>query len=279
MADQATWRVYGCRSEKSIYRLVTSLTDAGKPEFAAAAFEPECAPAGSHSLWGSDGAPPANSEFDATPGSGPGSWVDGQHEFDIAGNDGTCAYRNQADGVYDADASTGAVEDEAQTDGTIRIRSAEPNDIGAILAVVRACAPYLTPHESYLYWMEIRHWRESCAVAEQASRLVGWCSVLRVAGSRYFIHQLAVAADVRRRGVGQLLLHGAIEKLRVRQPSVQIELTIDRRNRAAQRLFREVARQTGMRVRKTSETVALLEEDCSEELYLMTPIGARTRKG
>jgi L-2,4-diaminobutyric acid acetyltransferase len=161
---------------------------------------------------------------------------------------------------------------------SLEIRPPRPGDLRGIVDLVRTGEPFLTAHISYIYWMNIQLFRETCAVAELGGEIVGWCSMMPVSGGRFFLHQLAVAPTVRRRGVAELLLLSLLNKLVKREPApFQIVLTIDRRNRAALDLFTAVAQRSGSRLRKKPEVIELLEEDCQEELYVITPVVGRRR--
>ena len=149
------------------------------------------------------------------------------------------------------------------------IRTPRTEDIGGIVALVEACSPFLTAHESYIYWMYLRFFRETCAVAELDGEIVGWSSILPVAHGRYFIHQTGIAPDLRSKGLAGRMLSYLLEQLK--DKAVEFEFTIDRKNSACQALMRSVAASAGMQVAKRREPVELLEEQCGDELYVMTP--------
>jgi L-2,4-diaminobutyric acid acetyltransferase len=153
----------------------------------------------------------------------------------------------------------------------LEIRTPRAEDIRGIVTVVRACEPYLTAHMSYIYWMDIRYFCETCAVAELAGELVGWCSIIPVSSKKYFLHQLGVAPGARRRGLAEALLAYQVIKLKGQLASFELDFTVDRQNGMALRLIRSVADRTGMQMQKRPEVVELLEEGCKEELYVMSP--------
>ncbi|MGC2662039.1 MAG: GNAT family N-acetyltransferase [Bryobacteraceae bacterium] len=154
--------------------------------------------------------------------------------------------------------------------GKLEIRAPRMNDIEAIIEVVRSCAPFLTAHISYIYWMTIRYHAHRCAVAEIDGELVGWCSVAQVSGNKYFSHQTAVAPTARGLGVAHSLWAHVLSNLKV-QPEFELEFTLNRRNDAALKLMTAVAERAGMRLIKRSEVVELFEEGTGEELYVMAP--------
>ena len=157
--------------------------------------------------------------------------------------------------------------------GGVEIRMARQGDKHGIVTLVRTCQPYLTAHMSYIYWIDIRYWWETCLVAELGGEVVGWCSIIPVPNGKYLIHQLAVAPGVRRKGLAESLVGYMLDKLKGGQQAAafEVELTIDRKNGAALGLFKTIAEHAGMRLVKRPEVVvSLLEEECDEELYVMT---------
>jgi len=169
-------------------------------------------------------------------------------------------WREQADGFFGRGAD----------DGGIEMRQPSLCDLPGIVAVVRCCKPWLTPHVSYMYWMQVRLFAETCAVAEAGGEIVGWCSAVPSSGGKHFIHQLGVIPDLRRHGVARSLLAHLVSRLTRRLDAVEIEFTIDRKNGAALDLVRAVVKDAGMSLRKAPETVELMEADSGEELYVMT---------
>jgi hypothetical protein len=155
-----------------------------------------------------------------------------------------------------------------QTFRRITVRGPRVEDIGGIVAVVRTCDPFLTAHNSYIYWMTIRCHGDICAVVESDGELVAWCSVARVSGDKYFSHQTAVAPGCRGHGVGKALWAYVLDKIG-HSPAFELEFTIDRNNDAALGLMASVADQAGMRLVKKPGAVPLLEAGCVEELYVM----------
>ena len=96
----------------------------------------------------------------------------------------------------------------------LKLRAPKVADLQGIVNVVRTCAPYLTAHSSYIYWMNIQY-SDTCAVAEREGHIVGFCSIVPAKEGKHFLHQLAVAPDVRRQGIAKLLLTYLLENLRI----------------------------------------------------------------
>ena len=158
----------------------------------------------------------------------------------------------------------------AQDWSPLEIRMPTVADLSGIVTVVRSCEPFLTAHMSYIYWMNIRNHGETCAVAELNGELVGWCSISPTPSGKYFLHQLGIAPRARRRGVGESLLDFLLNKLKKQTAAFELEFTIDRKNGAAQTLFKGFAERAGMHLWKTGAVVELLEDSCTEELYVMS---------
>ena len=150
--------------------------------------------------------------------------------------------------------------------------------------MVRACEPFLTAHNSYIYWKDIRYCGETCAVAELDGELVGWCSIFPVSSTRYFLHQLAVAPKARRlrpsqrrraQGVAESMVRYLFSKLRDRHiANFEVEFTAARNNPAALNMIRASSERAGMHLLKRPDSVELLEEGCEEELYSLKPDGS-----
>jgi GNAT superfamily N-acetyltransferase len=118
--------------------------------------------------------------------------------------------------------------------------------------------------------MNVQYFRETCAVAELGGEIVGWCSMMPVSDTRYFLHQLGVAPKVRRRGVAASLFVHLLRRLKRRHSMFEIEFTSDRRNSAVLQLNKIIAERMGMRLIKKPDAVQVIE-DSEEELYAMAP--------
>ena len=154
----------------------------------------------------------------------------------------------------------------------IVIRNARIGDIRGIVALVATCAPYLTKHGDYLYLIYTRCFGDTCAVAVDNGKIVGWCSMLTIGESRVFLHQLGVLPETRGNGIAFALFTTMLKNLHARYgDDLAVEFTTDRRNHRAQALNLKVAQAMSMRLEKLAETVPVLEDGCEEELYRMTP--------
>lgn len=188
---------------------------------------------------------------------------------------GRCCWRNQADGAF---SNGDDIENEAnytprshKARPEIQIRSPRHDDIPGIVDLVQNCRPFLSVHPSYLYWMDIQYFANTCAIAELGGNVVGWCSMIRVSSARYFLHQLGVVSWARRRGIAASLLTYLLQKLKQHHDGdFEIEFTSDRRNEAVLEFNRAIAECMEMRLVRKPHRVSVIEGS-EEELYAMVP--------
>lgn len=157
----------------------------------------------------------------------------------------------------------------------IQLRKPCIADIPGILAAIRSGAPFVTAHDPYIYWMQIRLYGDVSAVAVLNGEVVGWCCVVRGLSGRYFVHQLGVAHIARRQGVAHALLTYVVARIKAERGMPEIEFTIDRRNGPALALVEAVATDAGMLMRRSIEPVQLLDKDSGEDLYALTSLAER----
>ena len=152
--------------------------------------------------------------------------------------------------------------------GTFIIRPPEAEDIPGIRAVVKACEPLIMTYIPYYYWINVRYFGDTCAVAVQDGKIVGWCCILAVPGGRHFVHQLGVAPEARGRGLSQEIVSYLFRKLKAKGKP-EIELTIERGNEHVKRLFGRVAEGLGMKLTEQPDRIKVLEEEYNESLYVI----------
>lgn len=156
---------------------------------------------------------------------------------------------------------------------SISIREARVDDIDQIAALIETCGPYLSKHGNYLYFVYSHCFGQTCAVAIDDGRIVGWRSTLHVSTGNYLLHQLGVAPEARGKHVAfQLFAHLLCKLKALHGDEFRVEFTADRRNEAVHRLNRKVADSCHMCLRKLPTVVPVLEEGSEEELYEMTPL-------
>lgn len=159
---------------------------------------------------------------------------------------------------------------ENKNQAAVIIRKPCPSDIQGVVELIRSCEPFLTAHASYIPWIYIRYWCDTCAVAVNPDGdIVGFCSMFPVPGGRFFLHQLAVSPKARRQGIATSLFLFLLERLPKRD-AFMLEFTVDRRNSAVLNLNKKIAAHAGLQVVKQADAVHVVEES-EEELYMMTP--------
>lgn len=152
------------------------------------------------------------------------------------------------------------------------IRTPLPSDIPGVLEVIKQCQPSLTVHNSYVFWMEIHNFPETCVVAERDGNIVVWCSILRVAHDRLFLHQLGVSPSCRGQKIPELMVKRVLGDFRCKFSLFEMQFTVDRRNKALLRIFRSMLRDLKLEIVKSVCVTDLVEPDSQEELYSLTTI-------
>ncbi len=105
----------------------------------------------------------------------------------------------------------------------------------------------LDRNSSYLYLLLCRDFAESCVIAEQRSKIVGFVSAYRPPPRPdvLFIWQVCVCASARRQGVASQMLRELIDRIRDQTSLRFIEATVTPSNRASLRMFEALATQLG----------------------------------
>ena len=101
-------------------------------------------------------------------------------------------------------------------------------------------------NSAYLYLLLCKDFSQTCVVAEQKGRLVGFATGYRPPGrdDSIFLWQIGIDAALRGRGLGkQVLAHFLNSKGAI--GASYLETTISPSNQASQRLFRGLARDLG----------------------------------
>ena len=152
----------------------------------------------------------------------------------------------------------------------VTIRTPVGSDVDGIIAVVKACEPLIHAYIPYFYWFNVQYFFETCAVAESAGYIVGWCSVMPGQKGKYFLHQLGVSPEARSQQMGTRLVSHVIETLRQRG-DFELGLTIARDNAGSRALFTAIAKKFGLRLAKAPDEIELLIRESNEDLYFLTP--------
>lgn len=148
------------------------------------------------------------------------------------------------------------------------IRPPRDEDIEGIRAVVKACEPLILTYIPYYYWMNVRYFGETCAVAESGGEIAGWFSVIPVPEGKYFVHQLGVHPAHRGKGIAPALVAHVFKKLK-NSGAPEIELTIEDNNEAVKRIFSGAAESVGLRLIRQPGSIRVLQDEYNESLYVI----------
>ena len=144
---------------------------------------------------------------------------------------------------------------------TITFRPPSKDDGKSIHQLIRD-SKTLDLNSAYLYFLLADHFRDTCVVAEEAGKLIGFASAYRLprAPNTLFVWQIGVDGSARGKGIASRMLQdletrpwfGEIE---------QIQLTISPSNSASRALFEKWAKSLGTSIE--TETY-LTEADLGE---------------
>lgn len=155
----------------------------------------------------------------------------------------------------------------------IKFRQPNVADGAEIWRLVRDSGS-LDLNSAYLYLLLCQHFADTCVVAEQDGRLLGFVSGYRPPGrpDTLFLWQVGVDASARGRGLGKALVR---RFLRSGDHVRTLETTVSPSNAASQALFRSIAAEFGAELRVTTgftqdQFPGGQHED--EELYSIGPL-------
>lgn len=156
----------------------------------------------------------------------------------------------------------------------ILYRQPSPSDGAAVWELVRN-AGSLEANSAYSYLMMFDMFRETCCIAKQGERTVGFVTAFRkpTHPDELFVWQIGVSADVRGRGIGRAMLNHIVR----RENSIQfVEATISPGNIPSRSLFAGWARELGCPCTTQSKygpEIFPAEENHEEEwLFTLGPI-------
>ena len=114
-----------------------------------------------------------------------------------------------------------------------------------IHGLVRSCEP-LDLNSSYAYMLLCTHFADTCVVAEERGRVVGFVSAYRKPADPHvlFVWQVAVSPRVRGRGVASRMLPEVLARAGCSSVTA-VETTIAPSNRASWALFESFAKKLG----------------------------------
>ena len=135
--------------------------------------------------------------------------------------------------------------------GPVAFRSPHAEDGPAVTALIAECPP-LDSNSAYCNLLQCTHFADICILAERQGKLIGWISGYRLPAdpTRYFLWQVAVAAEGRGSGLATRMLDALLAR-----PSLHgvthLITTITRDNAASWRLFRAFAERRGTALRES----------------------------
>lgn len=159
----------------------------------------------------------------------------------------------------------------------IELRPAETSDAAAIWRLAEELEA-LESNSAYAYLLLCRDFGDSCRVALDGDRLIGFVVGYRPPrrADTLFVWQVGVHPDARGRGVGRRLLRDAVEG--PESDGVErLEATVTPGNEASRALFRSFARAVGVpcEVEPLFEPEHFPEPHEPEELFRIGPFDGR----
>ncbi len=129
--------------------------------------------------------------------------------------------------------------------GSVVYRKPSLNEGKDVHGLVRDCEP-LDVNSQYAYMILCAHFADTCVVAEEQGRVVGFVSAYRKPADPdvLFVWQVAVSPLVRGCGVGSRMLSELLTRASCSSVAA-IETTIGPSNRASWALFESLARKLG----------------------------------
>lgn len=130
------------------------------------------------------------------------------------------------------------------------LRRPEITDGAHIHALIAACPP-LDINSVYLYLILCHHFKDTCVVACDGDRLVGFVSgyIPPQQPDVFFVWQVAVHADARGHGLGTAMLHHLLQ-----QPGISavryFHSTVSPSNQASRAMFERFARKFGVEIQE-----------------------------
>jgi L-2,4-diaminobutyric acid acetyltransferase len=158
----------------------------------------------------------------------------------------------------------------------MRLRHPRADDAAAVWRLVRDTAS-LDLNSPYAYLLLCTHFRDGCVLAERDGRLLGAVLGYRLPGDeeRYFVWQVAVAAEARGQGLARRLVGAALAAAETTPRWLEATVTPD--NVASLALFRGLARRLDAPCRERAGFPAALfpETHDDEQLVRVGPLEPR----
>lgn len=130
----------------------------------------------------------------------------------------------------------------SSADNAILIRPSCPADGQKIWQLVRETG-VLDPNSVYCYLLLCDHFRETCRVAEQDGKIIGFVTAYKLPGkdNTLFIWQIGIAVEARGRGIAKKLVLELLSGKACKNINT-LQATISPSNSASMALFRAIAR-------------------------------------
>ena len=138
-----------------------------------------------------------------------------------------------------------ATSDQAAEQELLHLRKPTKADGASVWQLVAECQP-LDLNSMYMNVVQCDHFAETCILAEQGDKVLGWISghIPPETPDTIFVWQVAVHADARGLGLGKRMLRALLQRPACAQVT-RLETTITRSNDASWGLFRSFARDSG----------------------------------
>ncbi len=122
------------------------------------------------------------------------------------------------------------------------LRAPRAEDGPLVTALIQACPP-LDVNSAYCNLLQCTHFSDTCVVAEDGDRIVGWISAYRppVSPDQIFVWQVAVHPSARGCGLGQRLIEALLAREAVSDARV-LTTTITADNAASWAMFQAFAK-------------------------------------
>ena len=123
---------------------------------------------------------------------------------------------------------------------TLQIRNADEKDFLSVYNFISRCKP-LENYSEHFYKIMLRHFGNSCFVAEFNNEIVGFVMGFRsqVDNDKFFLWQIGVFSYHRGKEIGKMLLD-EFEKAGKNLGCKRVEVTVDPENIPSQKLFKKM---------------------------------------
>lgn len=133
------------------------------------------------------------------------------------------------------------------------VRNLRKENIPAVMELLSNGKPYVLPHHDYVYWIMEEYFASSNYVVLEDNKIIGFiCALPSIDKQSYFIWQIVVDAEFRGKKVATLLVNRIIEEVK-RKKFHQIDLSINKDNKASYHLFDRIAAEHNSKLQNIGE--------------------------